>query len=286
MKIHLKKDKNDRLHEFKNFTSINDVLSSEVTDSSNLSHLESSMTQNQNELSWWGIKKGNGNDVLKLSKYGWKEGREKAEREFSNKITIPKMPSIVRHRVWSDQGDAVDMQKVYSGQTDRAWQRARRGKLSGIKTHVLLLIDIGGNCTRNHEEFYWRGVLAALLADKLSLSGRSVKIVVGQNGNRPYRSNEAPQSSEINIVIKEFDEILNMDSLICSTALSGFFRSVGFKTILLGSNKCTGGLGSHRDYTGEGVIENHPNLARITINNIWTKESAETKAIEVAKALL
>ena len=267
---------------FTYYNGVKDLLDTPVTNPSNQRHLDKSMSQNNDSHSWWGIPKGDGHAVVELAKKGWPEGRERAMNEFAAKIKIPQMPDIVRHRRWKDHGDSVDMQRVYSGAADKAWQIAERGKKSGLKTHVLIMIDMGGHCQRKPDEFFWRGALCALLTNKLVLSGRSVKVVLGHAGYDWSSDRSAPKYIEDNILVKDFHQVLNLDSCILSCALSGFFRSFGFKAILNHPEQATGGLGRHTDYWAYGVPETNPSLFRIHVNDVWNLKQAEKKAQEIA----
>ena len=273
--------------QFSIYSSMQDLIDTPVPDC-NLDMYENTVLEHTSGDKWYGLgaQKLSGAKVMGIISKGWQDGRLRAEREFRKHIKLPEMPSIVRRRRWSSTGDTIDMQRVYTGNLDQAWQITKRDTRGGMSTHVMLTVDIGGSCNRSPDEFFWRGTLAALLADALIISGRSVKIVLGQSGINWTDQSGQPKYMETNLVLKEFHQPMTLESIITATSLCGWFRTYGFKMILAQDQKIRSGLGHHSDYYAYGAEEPGKNITRININQIWDKHEAINKAEQVQSLLL
>ena len=87
------------------------------------------------------------------------------------------------------------------------------------------------------------------------------------------------------MLLKDFHQPMTLETMVTACALSGYFRTYGFKMILAQPETCTSGLGQHRDYEARGIPEQHPNVFRINVNDVWDKDAAERKALEIAELL-
>jgi hypothetical protein len=69
--------------------------------------------------------------VLKIIRDGFPDGLRRIDRILDTiRPLLPPVESIRRQRCYRDTGDYLDLQKVYSGGLDRAWQSTRRAPAS------------------------------------------------------------------------------------------------------------------------------------------------------------
>jgi hypothetical protein len=184
---------------------------------------------------WYGADCHTGNDVIAKLRDGWPEGRAKCEAMLS-KIDTSNLVPISRKRrlVKTDMGDHLDIQKVYMGELDTAWQVAKRQSTRGPQ-HISILANMVCSGAEDSEVLFWRGVAAIALADKLEEAGYNVRLVVGFGG--PTGQSDEPTSCRI--TVKDYGMPLDV-STVSSVIMPGFFRAIGHMWID-GHCKKTGG---------------------------------------------
>jgi hypothetical protein len=96
---------------------------------------------------------------------------EKATKE----LTIPAIASIKRRIVRGPEGDELDMQRVWQGDLDLAWSRAKRTHVA-TNARVLLCVFVGAPGGAEASEVAWRGVAALALASALIAAGYTVNV--------------------------------------------------------------------------------------------------------------
>jgi hypothetical protein len=77
-----------------------------------------------NDADWYGVRRENkpgeqaGMTVARLVREGWPEGVRLME-QVQSQIAPPQARSIRRRAQWSDQGDDLNLQRLYAGNIDR-----------------------------------------------------------------------------------------------------------------------------------------------------------------------
>lgn len=170
---------------------------------------------------WYGAGCGNGDDVQKLLRDGWTEGRQRVDAFMAKLGDVEAMPLDIRRRITRcDFGDHLDIGDVYAGRMATAWTRARRKSAQGPK-HVDLLANMICAAGDSAEVLFWRGAAAVALCDKLEAAGYMVRLVVGFGG--PH-----PGGEEVSCRVTIKDHGLPMDIATASAVIMpGFFRAVG-----------------------------------------------------------
>jgi hypothetical protein len=161
-------------------------------------------------------------EVARIINEGWNRGAEKLMKALSGLSDIQVKPvSIKRARRWAEQGDSVDMPRVYAGRLDAAWQQCYRAKrVSPAKiTIVCDSIESGGN---NAETMFWRGAAVVVLADKLQTAGYNVEVISSWTGRYAGLRRVACY-----VTVKQADQPLDVTTLSSAVACPAFFRCIG-----------------------------------------------------------
>jgi hypothetical protein len=156
--------------------------------------------------------------TLRLIREGWDEG-VKLMDSVAGSVEIPTPVSIRRRNVWSDQGDEVEMQRVWQGQLDTAWRKVAKPLGMGPK-RVRVVIDSIASGGEDEQRMRWRGVAAMKLADALINAGYSVQVESAFKG-----SDGGDWIARV--IVKEYTAPLDLSSLAATTALPAFFRALG-----------------------------------------------------------
>lgn len=165
--------------------------------------------------------------ALDLATTGWAAGRDKLQ-QFAETLqaNLPEPKSIRRKARWSDDGDEIDMQRVYAGQLDRAWRGPRRVTRSAPRV-ISILGPIGQNCGYSAEQLFWSGAAAVVLADLLEEAGYRVALYGVINSWIWGSSNRDTHIVEV----KGADEPMALDTVALAYCHGGFFRRVGFNAL-------------------------------------------------------
>lgn len=107
---------------------------------------------------------------------GWEEGTNKI-LDLADRIrdAIPHPYGSRRVLTWQDQGDSVDMGRVYSGNLDKAWRSSPRRRERAPRV-ISLDVDVGENCMIGADDLFWSGAAAVALTDALEDAGYRVEL--------------------------------------------------------------------------------------------------------------
>lgn len=155
-----------------------------------------------------------------------------------------KIQSSRRRRCFADQGDELDIEKVYNGELDTCWSKTQRIEFDTSHKFVTLFIENGANWNEDVTDSFWRSAIAVFLTSELEKAGKSVRIVVGSTGNRCFIKNRKLLSCSM--TVKEYNQRVSLERVSAMTHL-GFFRTLNFAMINMPNYKISGGLGSHKN---------------------------------------
>ena len=126
--------------------------------------------------SWHGLERGitSKPQVARIMNEGWSEGAARLTQALDS-ISIPPAQSVRRRREWGDQGDELDMQRVYNGALDQAWRRMSRRRGSG-RRRVHVFTDICAPNQITADALFWRAAATVKLVDLLSKAGYNVEM--------------------------------------------------------------------------------------------------------------
>lgn len=257
------------------YESLEDVLSEQISDANKDN--SDSPSNKSFSMSWDGCKSLE--ELRDMLKFGWKEGVQKAE-ELEGSLKVPRLKNIRRVKKRSDFGDHVDMQMIYSGQLDLAWQKSQReNSPNQTGNAITLLVSIDENCSKSSDEMFWSGAVAIRLIDMLILTGRSVRVLAYQKANGCYTNS---YGHEAIYVAKEYMEQLDVNKLMVILGLSGFFRTYGFLSILSSEFKAAWGLGRSYKALPKLLTDREPLENIIRVKKAYSKEDAQEVVNEFA----
>jgi hypothetical protein len=155
---------------------------------------------------------------------GWSAGAKRlAEMTEKLAASMPRPANVRRKMRWADDGDEIDVQRVYSGHLDRSWRAmARRKKVQSRQ--VSIVTAYGGSCIESAEALFWRGAAALVLTDLLEEAGYRVQV-------RAIYGARSSAGTNISMVrVKEYDEPAHPDMMAVALCHAGFFRVCGFRS--------------------------------------------------------
>jgi hypothetical protein len=155
------------------YDSIGDYISAPVPKHQH-KHMIAAFERYEGESDWMYGSARNLDGMMARINDGWPEAVERIN-SMNNGDGLTAPESLRRRRVWSDQGDTLDIHRVYAGRIDGAWQRTARRSLRAPRT-VRIIASIAGSCAQSEENFFWRGAAVARLSDMLTQAGYSVEI--------------------------------------------------------------------------------------------------------------
>ncbi len=205
---------------------------------------------------------------------GWPEGERRA-REMMRELEIPRTRTTRRRRVRGDFGDHLDIQRVYAGSLDTAWETTRREvELGSAGLHVTLLVNIGCLIHRSIDSLFWRGAAALLIADALEASSRRCEIIAYSWSQGSYRDGS---NALTGITLKRFDQPLDTSTLIAATGFVGLVRWYVFRNRTLHTESLPdSGLGFTIDKVPPSNLLSLPTTRRvITVNNVYSYQDAQ-----------
>ena len=172
------------------------------------------------EKGWLGLSFDDASEVFETGK--WAEGAERLKR-LTSQVKAQEAMSVRRRRTRGDFGNEVDMQRVYSGQLDRAWSRTKRDSIKTGRKNITLICSVGNTYKVPAEEFLWRGAAACALTDALEKAGYRVQIVAYSAVLDLDRASKN-ESSCCTIRLKPYETRSDMNALAACLCLAAFLR--------------------------------------------------------------
>jgi len=156
--------------------------------------------------------------TMRLCREGWPRGSELVAKNGED-LDVPTILSIKRKGLWTDQGDDIEMQRVWSGDLDTAWRATKRQASRG-PTKVRIVLDSLSSGGVDSETMAMRGAAAIRLCDALSSNGYSVEMRSAWQGFRG-------EQFFLSVTVKSFDMPVDIGSLAATVGLPAFFRALG-----------------------------------------------------------
>lgn len=189
----------------------------------------------------------NAQQTAELVSKGWTDGAKRIQ-ENMEALEMPTAKSIRRRRVWSDQGDSVDMDRVRMGALETAWERMGRRSVSQ-PPRVTIYSPIWVTCSTKAEAMFWRGAAVVKLADALTEAGYNVEI----RAVSAYQDNR--EKCIDTITVKPFEAGMDNASVASALALGAFLRKIMFRFIYsTGPREMQQGSGRLAAFTEQDVI--------------------------------
>ncbi|MDP6370775.1 MAG: hypothetical protein QF615_14290 [Planctomycetota bacterium] len=204
----------------------------------------------------------------------WPEGRNnlrKLEQDLTGAATTLGVSDCRRKIAWADQGDEIDIHRVYSGDLDTAWQTTRRNG-TGLAPIVSIVAGWGGHCGRSHDELFWSGAAALVSAHILEGAGYSVEILAASVTRHTFKS---VGQCVVAVRLKNSDTPLELSSIAATACFAGTFRTLGLAAMCLQPTvKVTGSYGVPEEPSAMEVSKWPTEGQPILIDGSYTRETA------------
>jgi hypothetical protein len=156
---------------------------------------------------------------------GWPHGaRELATLAAEVEDSVPMAAQIRRKMRWSDDGDEIDLQRVYSGHLDSSWRDMTRSVR--VQSRVLQVVTRWGeNADASQKRLFWQGAAGAVLCDVLERAGYRVELagcLAAMQGNGLALTY---------MKVKEAQQPMNLDSVAASLCKGSTFRVFGIASL-------------------------------------------------------
>lgn len=184
-----------------------------------------------NNGNWYGLSEKLGADAScvdvarALAINGDPDGLERLTENMDRLGQMDRPRSIRRRRARGDQGDELDIQRVYSGRLDDAWSR-REPRLSFAPRRVTITVTAACAGMHNSDTLFWRGAAAVRLADLATEAGYNVEILMFVGGKRGTAGFDRVSCY---VTAKAFGAPLDMALLSGCVCHPAFFRSIGHR---------------------------------------------------------
>ncbi len=158
---------------------------------------------------------------------GWSDGAAKVQ---ALAVDVPPAKSVRRRIRWGAEGDAVDQQRVWGGQLDKAWSKARRTSVNAptVKT---IYADITATRNVDAAELFWRGAAVLCLSDLLQAAGYNVEIIAASCSEASYDN----VASATFVTVKSALAPLELNTLAATLCCAAFNRGLVFSWRALNS---------------------------------------------------
>ncbi len=209
---------------------------------------------------------------------GWPAGKKRGDMHVERLQFPPvRVPTVRRYRKMKEFGDEVDMQRVYSGDLDRAWESRERSAGSMTQSpSVVIMCNTGMRSNQKADDLFWTGAVVCNMARWLVESGRSVRVISHAFATDDLNDRYKNVSYYTSVVVKDFTSPLDEEMLFAHTALGAMHRVAIFKSrCLLGSIRYPDAMGltAHRiDF--ESPFVSTGNATEVRINRITSESEA------------
>lgn len=221
-------------------------------------------------LAWFGA---SGPETRRILDSGdWPEGVQRMLDTIGKIQSTAQPMDSRRRRRWTDQGDTVDMARVWAGRSEVAWQRCAR-TTTRAPAPVTIALNLAQSFVTPAEQLFWRGAAALLLADALTEAGYNVEIEAWNTVSDIQDGRSKPTDFAVGVTVKDARAPLDLNALAVSCAFGGFFRVEIFQAACALPLAVDAGLGApqkFRDVVTEATDPRRP----IICEGITNAESA------------
>lgn len=151
---------------------------------------------------------------------GWPEGVKRLSELATAEVAVP--TNVRRRRVRGEQGDEVDMQRVWAGNLSTAWSRTRRQSRCAQRS-VSIVCNLSCNADVSSDAMFWRGAAALRLLEALSAAGYNVGLYAAAAA-RSCTADGTIDNCRV-CEVKAPDMPLDMSALAAIVAMIGFKRT-------------------------------------------------------------
>jgi hypothetical protein len=246
--------------------------------------VESGSHGGSNARNWYGVESLA--KVKEILQQGYPEGAALVDTLYDAVApTLPRAVDFRRRIVRADQGDELDIHAVNRGALDKAWTVAKRKARMGTGL-IRIAVDICGNSYVSAEQLRWRGVAALALSRAMTKAGYSVEGVAGQSGKQAIQG--SCLLTTITVTVKPRYAALDTATLAASICLPGFFRYLGFASIIKQADDlgCDVSSGLGQAVKLESVLPVPERIAQVVVPETVSSQESAVKWIKEALAML
>lgn len=191
---------------------------------------------------------------------GWPELMEQLKpmiaklRQSTGLATAAAVQVDVRRRKIrrGDNGDSLDMSRVWSGDLDTAWSKpVKFPRLSASQRYATIFADCSVSAHVNAVETLWRAAAAYCMVEMFNGMGVNTEVWSGLSGTECYQSHAAPYKLRGGVRVKQFSQPIN-ENRLATMLCAPFYRTWLFGMYMCGPWQSAGGLG-HIDDSKELV---------------------------------
>ena len=203
------------------FDSVDDIANVAIY-KSNVEYNKS--TESEIGRSWWGGDCQTSGEVRRLVRVGWPEGVEKIQ-SIVDSLNVP-LPVSRRRKLSRGHDGDFDVHSVYRGAKHYFTKRVKKFKRG--PQMISLAVDMCAGGSTSSETLFWRGAACLKVAQDLILQGYKVEVIAFKRSSGSYNSSQAkdaPRRENIQVVVKQFDQTLEVNNIAVTVAVAGFYRS-------------------------------------------------------------
>lgn len=204
----------------------------------------------------------------KASRDGWPEGVKRMRKALSA-IKPARAKSIKRRRRWADQGEEVDIHRVFSGNLDKAWRGFERRQAFGSPI-IRVWIEASAHCGRSAESLFWRGAAGTAMVEALEEAGYRCEVWVFEWCKSLFRKDHGDGETAFAFRAKASNEMFDIDRFTLLTAHPSTLRTMVFAMNYATEFKASAGLGypQHGAFAFCGPKD-------VQVGGVWNAEAAQ-----------
>ena len=157
---------------------------------------------------------------------GWKEGVTRLRKSLKSLKPV-RAKSIRRRRRWKDQGEELDIHRVYSGNLDLAWRGFEKREATGSPI-LNVWIEASAGANRSADSLFWRGAAATAMVESLEESGYRCNVYVYSFTRNLYDSDFAKKDSFFAFCAKESNMPFDIERFALLTSHPSTLRTAFF----------------------------------------------------------
>jgi hypothetical protein len=228
---------------------------------------KASLQDGRSNPTWYGVP-GSCEAVVALGKNGWPDGAAKITKLTEGlEAKLPPPLKTRKRPCWSEEGDEWDWDRRYE---EKPWRRKNPSDIGPIpRGFISIYVNTGARASLNPEQFFWRGVAACTLADRLENAFFRTEIISFTLAVQGGRSNEPLL---VSIKVKDFDEPLDQSRLAFACACVGVHRTYMFAARALAGWSDSGGSIYETDQ--DQRIEGGLNPEGFFVENLFNEQDA------------
>lgn len=190
-----------------------------------------------------------------------------------------------RHR--ADYGDTLDMNRVWSGHLDTAWDRpVKENRMVASQKYATIFADLSTFSYVRAESTMWRAATIVFAIDMMTRMGLSTEIWAGNSVTDTYETFSAPRHNWYGVKMKEFTQPMTDERVACACHVA-MLRTYIFGMQMCAPWRADSGLGTpvqtglvkplrDRQSSGERVFR---------VGAVYDQHTARNEVLEIMKQL-